>query len=169
MIQKANTYRRSATGRRKIEEEVYTTEDLFKIRDNLEKKAKVQSQKYCTRLRKRKPEFSSYSKSRKTSIDSFLDEDEHLQKSSNKPLTTEARASKQNPKLKEKLDRFLRGLESHSNQDIDSNSQVLADIIDNFANSYGIKPHTIASMISEGEDLNIESLRRKILQLSKRE
>lgn len=77
-----NAYRMTATGRRKIEEEVYTTEDLFKIRDDLEKKAKEKSQKYCSRLRKRRPDLSSYSKSRKTSIESLIENEEKL-KSSN--------------------------------------------------------------------------------------
>lgn len=66
----------SATGRKDIDEEVYTTTDLFKIRDNLEKKAQEKSKKYCTRLRKRRPDQLSCSVSRKTSVDSIIEEED---------------------------------------------------------------------------------------------
>ena len=70
----------TATGRRTVDEEMYTTDELFKIRDDLELRAKHASQRYCTRLRKRQPEqmSNSVSRSRKESvdIDSILDEEE---------------------------------------------------------------------------------------------
>lgn len=81
----------------------------------------------------------------------------------------EETARRQNPKLKEKLDRFLRGLESNAKDDISSNSQILAEIIENFSNTYGIKPQTITELMQDGKDLNIEILRRKLIQLSKRD
>lgn len=84
--QKAKALRVSATGRRERLEEVYTTDELFKIRDELEHRAKEASQFYCSRLRKRRPEQTSrsVSRSRKTSadLDSVLDEEKPHRSSS---------------------------------------------------------------------------------------
>lgn len=154
----------SATGRKDIGEEMYTTADLFKFRDDMEKKAQEKSQKYCRRLRKRRPDQLSCSVSRKTSIDSLLDEEE--KENSRIFLLVAHQKENANPKLKERLDGFLRSLQSEKSEDVENNAEILREIIESFCTKYGVKPESVVSFIAPDQELNIEQLKRKFLSKS---
>lgn len=79
------------------------------------------------------------------------------------------RAREQRQELHDKVDHFLGHLESKKEDDVQSNAQILAEIIKNFSLTFSVSHQDIMKVINQERDgLNVESIRKKLLDVAQK-
>lgn len=138
-----------------------TTDELFKLRDEQEKASKAKTKEYSDRLRKRSPkeykdptEFLSPVHKPSDSYKQYFREKAERENFSKRDL-------------QDKVNGFLEQLKSRTEEDIEVNAQILAEIMKSFSLTFGVGSEKIASLISEEEGgINVEEIRKKILSIA---
>lgn len=142
-----------------------TTEQLFKLRDDQVREMKEKNQEYKVKLRKREPkvyvdptEFLSPVIKKKERYQAYFRESKLF-------LTEEAQKSRDSQNdLKDKVETFIEQLKSKQESDVETNAQILAEIIKNFSLTFGASNEDILEVIKRQDgNLNVEDIRRELL------
>lgn len=80
-------------------------------------------------------------------------------------MTKEAQKSRDSQNdLKDKVETFIEQLKSKQESDVETNAQILAEIIKNFSLTFGASNEDILEVIKRQDgNLNVEDIRRELL------